>query len=242
MNGGTFPTLAKYVSKDTNGSCLIAPILWKGEAIGGIVVSRGFDDPEWKAFNDKDIGLLESFADQAVIAIQNSRLFRETNEALERQTATTEVLEVISNSLGDTQPVFEKILESCQRLIPCDALSVLTIHKDGLVYMDAVKGELGERAAEGYIPSPIDQTIIAAAVESGRLMHYPDARRGEGTFRALAGMAKRTDNFSAVAGPDDPAGRSGRGAAPCPFAGSRPTGSHLPVARWSCWTVSPIRR
>src|SRR5690349_12471326 len=83
-----------------------------GQPIGAITL--GWADPN--AYQDQQVTLLKTFANQAVIAIENARLFSEAQEALERQTATSEVLRVIGSSPGDLQPVFDAVLENATRI------------------------------------------------------------------------------------------------------------------------------
>ena len=104
---------------------LVAPLVRKGEAIGTITIRR--DTPG--LFTDKQVQLLKTFAHQAVIAIENVRLFNETKEALEQQTATSEILRVISSSPTDLQPVFDAVAENAVRL--CEASNVIIFRVDG---------------------------------------------------------------------------------------------------------------
>src|SRR5262249_52128886 len=125
------PTAAKRGLR----TLLSVPMLREGVVIGVIVVAR----TEVRAFSDKQIQLVQTFADQAVIAIENVRLFKELQErnkalteALEQQTATSEILRVISSSPTNLQPVLNAVAANAARLCDADGSAITRVGGDSL--------------------------------------------------------------------------------------------------------------
>ena len=153
-------------------SLLAVPMIRDGEAIGALTVSR----KEPGSFDRHRIDLLKIFADQAVIAIENARLFNETKEALERQTATAEVLRVISSSPTDTQPVFEAIAQSGLSLFPGAAVAVV-LPAAGQGHAAAIATEEPAQAVawRSRFPHPLTRDYMhGVALLDHRVVDVPD--------------------------------------------------------------------
>ena len=173
-----------------------APLLKDGATVGAIVVAW----PEPGATPRRQLDLLKTFADQAVIAIENVRLINETREALEQQTATAEVLQVISHSVADAQPVFDKILDSCQHLFATEQLGIFVVAEDGLVHASAWRGEAFSDIAHTF-PKPIDETMTARVFHERRLIHIPDTSAMPDPPPALRAVIERTGHCSIALAP-----------------------------------------
>jgi signal transduction histidine kinase/CheY-like chemotaxis protein len=171
------------------------PMLREGKPIGVIVVGWEQAGP----IAETHVELLEVFADQAVIAIENVRLFNETREALEQQTASGEVLRVISGSVADAAPVFDKILDSCNRLFDSGQLGIFLVGDDDRVRVGAWHGSAsdGFRALDGH---PVAETFTGQAIRERRTIQVADAASLAGhpiAHRAMAILG----NYSAIYSP-----------------------------------------
>jgi GAF domain-containing protein/HAMP domain-containing protein len=172
-------------------SALFVPLLREGSAIGCLTILRATTGE----FDTKEISLAQTFADQAVIAIENVRLFNETKEALEQQTATAEVLQVISSSVADTEPVFERILASTERLFECRRTAIFLAPGDGQLHLAAMHGAPGTNASTRY-PRPFEETAGPMVIGERRQVYLPDAANGPDVPPSLRLAALQTGNFS----------------------------------------------
>ena len=142
-----------------------APLMRDSVAVGVISMSS----PQPGALTDQQMDLLQTFADQAVIAIQNVRLFNETKEALERQTATAEILKVIASSPSDVQPVFDAIAKSANRLLGGFSTAVFRVVDDSCTWW---------RSRPPTRPANEALKAVPAAARRVRVAHWAATARG----------------------------------------------------------------
>ena len=155
---------------------LAVPMLRDGQPFGSISVAR----KEPGAFASSEIGLLQTFADQAVIAIENVRLFNETREALERQTATSDILKVIARSPSDVQPVFDAIAESTQRLLGGFSAAVFRF-VDGMNHLAAFTSTnpTSDDALKASFPHPLSERPQLVLIASGKAVQFADTEAAD---------------------------------------------------------------
>src|SRR6266849_1467965 len=166
-------------------SMLWVPMMNGGVTIGIISVTR----VEPGSFADQHVQLLQTFADQAVIAIENVRLFNETREALERQTATADILKVIASSPSDVQPVFEAIATSANRLIGGHSTAVLRFIGDALhLAAFTPTNAAADEALKATFPRPIAEFPPFLLVRDGETVQFADTESKDvpGVNRELA--------------------------------------------------------
>jgi two-component system, NtrC family, sensor kinase len=183
-------------------SMVAVPMLREGVPTGAIVINRDEPGP----FADTHIALLQTFADQAVIAIENVRLFTELEqknsgltEALEQQTATAEILQVISSSPTDIQPVLDAVAANAARL--CDSMDALIFRVDGdVLRLVASYGPL-EAIALGETLPINRELVVGSVVLDLETIHLPDLFAVEAQFPRTAALARRQGYRTTLATP-----------------------------------------
>ena len=177
-------------------SALAVPLIRDEKPIGVIGVGK----PDPGPFHENRIALLQTFADQAVIAIENARLFNETKEALEQQTAISEILRVISSSPTEVQPVLDAIAEHAARLCDASAASMYLIDGESLKHL-ASKGPSPDPVSH-VDTLPIDRnSLTGRAVLERHMIHLPDLLAEESEYPLSYDLAKHFGHRTVVVSP-----------------------------------------
>jgi GAF domain-containing protein len=175
-------------------SALTVPVVRDSKLVGTIAVTRVGPG----RFDEHHVQLLQAFADQAVIAIENVRLFNETKESLARQTATANILRVISSSIADAKPVFDEILRSVEHLFGADDRMILLAGQDGLLRVGAMHGRNAD-TGPALFPVPLKGTAAEIAFNNRSLMTYTDVLNDVAVPEGLRALARRYGRTYSIA-------------------------------------------
>jgi adenylate cyclase len=188
MQDSGLPFAKEAVAADVRTLVWVA-LVREGIALGAFAIARR----EVRAFSDKETALLQNFAAQAVIAMENARLLTETREALEQQTATAEVLQVINSSPGDLTPVFDAMLEKAMRLCGAAFGSFLTFDGEHFlaVVHRGVPAELVESLRQPQSPTPGGS--FERLVHGELIVHLADISDDDAYRRGLRGRVAMVD-------------------------------------------------
>ena len=193
-----FPEGSAFAKRFGHRTTLGVPMLREGEAVGTIVLRRTVVD----SFTDKQIALLKTFADQAVIAIENTRLLNELRqrtddltEALEQQTATSEVLRAISSSPSELGPVFKAMIENATRLCGAE-VGTLALYDGSGLRGAAVYGH-SERYADvvSRVSRSLPGTGLGEMGRRGRRCKWPTSRPSQ-HMTTSAGLMQTSRGFA----------------------------------------------
>jgi signal transduction histidine kinase len=172
-----FPVTSEYARRMGFRTGLWVPMMREGIAIGTIALRR----TEAQLFTERQVALLQTFADQAIIAIENARLLNELRESLQQQTATADILAVISSSHEHLKPVFETIVDRTIRI--CDAtFACLGLFEEEALRFTAISGASAD--AEFFQPERLHQPdgcpYVVALARAKRTVQTPDLRAERG--------------------------------------------------------------
>jgi len=178
-----------------NERLMVAPLLAGENVKGAMAVWR----TGGRLFDHAELEFLVGLSQQAAVAIENARLFNETRQTLERQTATAEVLDVISSSVADPQPVFDKILDSCQRLFGATNLAMCIV-QDGELQIGASHGHFPPVSA-GIYPRPLHGTVSEMALVQAHVVHRDSVVTADDMPEYLRAVARDVGDFSFACAP-----------------------------------------